>query len=55
LKSNILWDMGKKDEAQTVANAAIAKGKADKVNTAAFENELLTGRPQRRRSPFRLL
>jgi tetratricopeptide (TPR) repeat protein len=40
LKSNILWDMGKKDEAQTVANAAIAKGKADKVNTAAFEKRV---------------
>jgi hypothetical protein len=40
LKSNILWDMGKKDEAQTVATAAIAKGKADKVNTAAFEKRV---------------
>jgi len=40
LKSNILWDMGKKDEAKTVADAAIAKGKADKVNTAAFEKRV---------------
>jgi len=40
LKSNILWDLGKKDEAQTVADAAIAKGKADKVNTAAFEKRV---------------
>ena len=40
LKSNILWDMGKKDEAQTVADAAIAQGKADKVNTAAFEKRV---------------
>ncbi len=40
LKSNILWDMGKKEEAQTVAEAAIAKGKADKVNTAAFEKRV---------------
>jgi hypothetical protein len=40
LKSNILWDMGKKDEAKTVADAAIARGKADKVNTAAFEKRV---------------
>ena len=40
LKSNILWEMGKKDDAQTVADAAIAKGKADKVNTAAFEKRV---------------
>ncbi len=40
LKSNILWDMGKKDEANTVADAAIAKGKADKANTAAFEKRV---------------
>ena len=40
MKSNILWDMGKKDEAKTVADAAIAKGKADKVNTAAFEKRV---------------
>ena len=40
LKSNILWDMGKKDEAQTIATAAIAKGKADKANTAAFEKRV---------------
>jgi len=40
LKSNILWDMGKKEEAQTVADAAIAKGKADNVNTTAFEKRV---------------
>jgi len=40
LKSNILWDLGKKDEAQAVADAAIAKGKADKANTAAFEKRV---------------
>jgi hypothetical protein len=40
LKSNILWDMGKKEEAQAVATAAIAKGKADKANTAAFEKRV---------------
>ena len=40
LKSNILWDMGKKEEAQTFADAAIAKGKADKANTTAFEKRV---------------
>jgi hypothetical protein len=40
LKSNIFWDIGKKEEAQTVAQAAIAKGKADKANTAAFEKRV---------------
>src|SRR5207253_1069178 len=40
LKANILWAVGKKDEALTVANAAIAKGKADKVDTAAFEKRV---------------
>jgi hypothetical protein len=40
LKSNILWEMGKKEEAQTVATAAIAKGKADKANTTAFEKRV---------------
>jgi Protein of unknown function (DUF2911) len=40
LKSNLLWDMGKKDEAKTVADAAIAKGKADKANTTAFEKRV---------------
>jgi len=32
--------MGKKEEALTVADAAIAKGKADKANTAAFEKRV---------------
>src|SRR5437660_5460489 len=32
-KANILWAMGKKEEALTVADSAIAKGKADKANT----------------------
>ena len=40
LKSNILWDLGRKDEAQAVAAVAIAKGKADKANTAAFEKRV---------------
>src|SRR5258708_14327492 len=39
-KANILWGAGKKEEALTVADAAIAKGKADKVNTAAFEKRV---------------
>jgi len=40
LKSNILGELGKKDEAQTVADKAIAQGKADKANTAAFEKRV---------------
>ncbi|HEV2905369.1 MAG TPA: DUF2911 domain-containing protein, partial [Pyrinomonadaceae bacterium] len=39
-KANILWAAGRKDEALTVADAAIAKGKADKANTAAFEKRV---------------
>src|SRR5256714_13161482 len=39
-KANILWAAGKKDEALAVADAAIAKGKADKVNTTAFEKRV---------------
>lgn len=39
-KANILWAAGKKDEALVVADAAIAKGKADKANTAAFEKRV---------------
>jgi hypothetical protein len=39
-KANILWAMGKKDEALAVADAAIAKGKADKADTAAFEKRV---------------
>jgi Protein of unknown function (DUF2911) len=39
-KANILWAAGKKDEAIKVADAAIAKGKADKANTAAFEKRV---------------
>jgi DUF2911 family protein len=39
-KANILWAAGRKDEAMTVADAAIAKGKADKVDTAAFEKRV---------------
>ena len=42
-KANILWAAGKKEEALTVGDAAIAKGKADKVNAqalAAFEKRV---------------
>jgi hypothetical protein len=39
-KANILWGAGKKEEALTVADAAIAKGKAEKANTAAFEKRV---------------
>jgi hypothetical protein len=39
-KANILWSAGKKDEALTVADAAIAKGKADKVDTTSFEKRV---------------
>jgi hypothetical protein len=39
-KANILWAAGRKEEALTVADAAIAKGKADKANTAAFEKRV---------------
>ena len=39
-KANILWGAGKKKEALAVADAAIAKGKADKANTAAFEKRV---------------
>ena len=39
-KANILWAAGRKEEAMTLADAAIAKGKADKVDTAAFEKRV---------------
>ena len=39
-KANILWAAGKKDEAIKVADVAIAKGKADKANTTAFEKRV---------------
>ena len=39
-KANILWAAGKKDEALMVADAAIAKGKADKVDTSTFEKRV---------------
>lgn len=39
-KANILWGAGRKDEALVAADAAIAKGKADKADTAAFEKRV---------------
>ncbi len=40
LKANILWAAGKKQEALAIADQAIAKGKADKADTAAFEKRV---------------
>lgn len=39
-KANILWSAGKKEEALAAADLAIAKGKADKVDTTAFEKRV---------------
>jgi len=39
-KANILWAAGRKQDALKVADAAIAKGKADNVNTSAFEKRV---------------
>src|SRR5215472_6411645 len=39
-KANVLWAAGKKEEALKVADAAIAKGKADSANTSAFEKRV---------------
>lgn len=39
-KANILWLAGKKAEALAAADAAVAKGKADKVDTAPFEKRV---------------
>ena len=39
-KANILWAAGKKEEALAAADVAIAKGKADKADTAAFEKRV---------------
>jgi hypothetical protein len=36
-KAQYLWAAGRKDEASTVADQAIQRGKADKVDTARFE------------------
>ena len=39
-KANILWSAGKKAEALAAADVAIAKGKADKVDTTNFEKRV---------------
>jgi hypothetical protein len=39
-KTNILWAAGKKQEALAAADVAIAKGKADKVDTTNFEKRV---------------
>jgi hypothetical protein len=39
-RANILWAAGKKEEALAAADVAIAKGKADKVDTSAFEKRV---------------
>ena len=39
-KANALYKLGKKDEAFAVAEQAIQRGKADKVDTTAFEKRL---------------
>ncbi len=39
-KANLLWAAGKKQEALVAADVAIAKGKADKVDTASFEKRV---------------
>jgi hypothetical protein len=39
-KANILFNAGRKDEAFKAADVAIAKGKADKKDTAAFEKRV---------------
>jgi len=40
IKANALYKLGKKDEAFALAEQAIQKGKADKVDTSAFEKRL---------------
>ena len=39
-KANLLWQAGKKQEALAAADVAIAKGKADKADTANFEKRV---------------
>ncbi len=39
-KSNWLYKAGKKEEALAVAEQAIQRGKADKVDTASFEKQV---------------
>ena len=39
-RANVLWAAGRKQEAMAAADVAIAKGKADKADTAAFEKRV---------------
>jgi len=39
-KANLLWAAGRKQEALAAADVAIAKGKADKVDTTNFEKRV---------------
>ena len=39
-KANLLWAAGRKEEALAAADVAIAKGKADKVDTTSFEKRV---------------
>jgi len=39
-KANLLWAAGRKEEALAAADVAIAKGKADKVDTSSFEKRV---------------
>lgn len=39
-KANLLWAAGRKQEALAAADVAVAKGKADKVDTANFEKRV---------------
>lgn len=39
-KFNVLWNAGRKDEAFAVADQAVAQGKTDKADTAAFEKRV---------------
>jgi predicted Zn-dependent protease len=41
-KALALFRAGRKDEASAVADKAIERGKADKVDTAAFEKRVAT-------------
>jgi hypothetical protein len=41
LKANALYKAGKKDQALALAEQAIQRGKADKVDTTNFEKRLI--------------
>jgi hypothetical protein len=50
-KANILWAAGRKEDALAIGDAAIAKGKGDKANTAAFEKRVAEMRSSPARPP----